>query len=150
MNFNFAFLYLKYYFTAGTKHDVHSPFVYELVTKVIRNGQTDEIDEIESVRKKLLHNKSVLNTEVFGARSINGKRISMPLNRVTRNSSKNKKYCSLLYRIVKFYQPAVMLELGTAVGMSAMYIAKGNPAGLLYTIEGSNAIAAIEIGRAHV
>ena len=49
----------------------------------------------------------------------------------------------MLYRIVNYYQPANILELGTSLGITTSYLAKGNEQGSVFTCEGSAAIAAI-------
>jgi len=45
--------YLKYYFTSSTKHDIHSPFVFELLTTVIKSKTKHKLFEsIEKTRKE--------------------------------------------------------------------------------------------------
>jgi len=41
-----------------------------------------------------------------------------------------------LYRIIKFYQPNNILELGASLGISTCYLAKANPNGRVFTFEG--------------
>lgn len=140
MSTKFILRYLKYYFTAGTKHDVHSPFIYDLVTKVIPDRWLIMFNSLEKIRKGMSYDYSLI-AEGFGVFENDKISSERPLSVISHKSSKNAKYCRLLFRIVDFYKPAVMIEMGTAVGMSAMYIAKGNPSGMLHTIEGNENLA---------
>ena len=47
------FKYIKYWFSAKTAHDIHSPFVFELVTEVINKKGSDSADAAEKVRDQL-------------------------------------------------------------------------------------------------
>ena len=61
MNIDFAFRYLKYFFKAGSRHDVHSPFVYDLVTKVIPDKWSADFNSLESLREKMLKDQSIVS-----------------------------------------------------------------------------------------
>jgi hypothetical protein len=65
------------------------------------------------------------------------------IDKIAFTSLKPKKYAQLIHRIVAYYQPMSMLELGTSFGITSAYIASANPAGNLVTLEGSDAIASI-------
>jgi predicted O-methyltransferase YrrM len=43
--------------------------------------------------------------------------------------------------LASYYRPAVVVELGTSLGLSAAYLATGNPNAKVWTIEGSTALA---------
>ena len=67
----FIIKYLKYRIKAKTKYDIHSPFVFELITKVFYNKKSDnEIRSIEAIRKQLLKNKTIVTFEEMGAGSL--------------------------------------------------------------------------------
>jgi predicted O-methyltransferase YrrM len=144
--FQLAFKYLNYFFTAsnGKGHGIHSPFVFEFVTKVL-NGAKDEniYTSIESIRKKLLHDNTSITVEDFGA----GSRIIGTKKRIVKKiastSLKPKKYSQLLHRMVKHYQPKTILEIGTSLGITTSYLAKAGDNASVITMEGANAIASI-------
>ncbi len=138
----FIIKYLKYRINAKTKYDIHSPFVFELITKVFNNKKSDnEVRSIETIRKKLLKNKAIITYEDMGAGSLFSTSKTKNVSDITLNSAKHKKYAQLLYRIVKHFQSANILELGTSVGISSAYMAKANPKATITTIEGSEKIA---------
>ncbi len=144
--FQLAYKYLNYFLTAsnGKGHGIHSPFVFEFVTKVL-NGAKDDYtyNAIESVRKQLLQDNTSITVEDFGA----GSRIIGTKQRVVKQiastSLKPKKYSQLLHRMVKYYQPKTILEVGTSLGITTSYLAKAGSNATVITMEGAKAIASI-------
>lgn len=135
--------YLRYYFTAGNRHDVHSPFVYDLVEKVLRDkSQPAAFREIEQVRKTLLQSTETLQVTDLGAGSLMGAGRERKVSNITRHAAKPPKYGQLFYRLIQYFQPAYLLELGTSMGMSTSYMAKAGPQATVHTIEGCPNIAA--------
>jgi predicted O-methyltransferase YrrM len=141
MKLQFILDYLKYYFTSGNRHHVHSPFLYAFVDDVMKDRPEPEFQKFEAIRNKLQRDHTYIEMQDFGAGG-QGKR-KRKISAVACNSAKPAKYCRLLYRIVRHFQPKTMLELGTSLGISALYQAAGNKNGILITIEGDPASAAI-------
>ena len=138
--------YLQYYLGSsnGKGHGVHSPFVFDLIKNVLRDKKEYEYYPIiEKGRRQLLKQPAAIEVEDFGAGSGIIKTNKRVVADIARSSLKPKKYARLLYRLVKYYQPHTIIELGTSFGITAAYLAAGNSHGKLYTIEGSAAIADI-------
>ena len=144
--YKIALKYLHFYLTAsnGKGHGTHSPFVFEFITKVL-NDRTfyPAYDEIEKMRGQLMKNNTVVDIDDFGAGSAVSRNKHRTVGSITKTAVKSKKFGQLLYRLVKFYQPAIMLELGTSVGITTSYIAKGNPKGRVFTMEGAGGVLAV-------
>lgn len=140
------FKFLQYRFKSQTKFDIHSPFVYELLTKCI-NDKKKQLDynEIETLRNELLKNKKAIEIQDFGAGSLLSSSKTRTISEITLNSAKQKKYAQLLYRLIKYFKPKNILELGTSLGISTAYMAKAAPDSQLITIEGSKNISEIAI-----
>ena len=98
---------------------------------------------IEQQRQQLLQNNEVIEVEDFGAGSAVMKSNKRIIKNIAAASLKPKKFAQLLYRIVQYYQPATIIELGTSLGITTCYLAKGNEAGRVFTFEGSASIATI-------
>ena len=98
---------------------------------------------IEKRRKLLLNDSSVIAVEDFGAGSSVIKTNKRAVSAIAASSLKPKKYAQLLYRMVKYYQPANILELGTSFGITTAYLAAVNKTSKVITCEGSEAIASI-------
>lgn len=131
--------YWKYLVNSGSRHSVHSPFVYKLVDQVFRD-KTDNpsFQEIAKLRRKLLQKTQVIEITDFGS-GANHKQYSHRFERVAsivRNSSVSDRYGRLLFRLVEYFKPQIIIEIGTSVGLSTLYLALANHEANIYTIEG--------------
>jgi len=137
--------YSSYYFTAlnGKGHGIHSPFVYDFVRKVlIDKRQFYAYSKVEALRRILLQDETLIAVEDFGAGSAISKTNKRSIASIARHAAKSKKWSQLLFRIVNYYQPGHILELGTSLGISTAYMALANPKAQVVTAEGSATIAA--------
>lgn len=141
-----AFKYLKYYLSAsnGKGHGIHSPFVFEFITKVLNDTTSyPAYEKVENLRQQLLKDNTVLNIDDMGAGSTVSKTSQRTIASIGKNAVKPKKFGQLLYRIVKYYKPATILELGTSLGITTSYLATANPGGRITTMEGAKEIASV-------
>lgn len=142
--FKLATKYFSYYFTASNSkgHGMHSPFVFELITKVL-NDKTKypAYQQVENLRKQLLKDQKVLTIEDFGAGSTVAKTNRRSVASITKNAAKPARFGQLLHRMVKHYQPQTILELGTSLGITTSYLSLAKPEARLITMEGAPAIA---------
>jgi len=145
-SFQLAKKYLHYHLTAsnGKGHGIHSPFVFDFIEKVLNDkNQYACYTIIEKERKKLLADKTVIEVEDFGAGSAIIKTNRRVVKDIAASSLKPKKFSQLLFRMVQYYQPKTILELGTSFGITTSYLASGNLNATVYTCEGAKNIAAI-------
>lgn len=144
--FQLAYKFFLYYFEAssGKGHGIHSPFVFEFITKIL-NDRTDypRYQEIEILRKKLLVDKTLLSIEDFGAGSSSSKSNHRTVSSIAKNAAKPKKFGQLLYRMVQYYKPDTIIEMGTSLGITTCYLASGNSFAKVITLEGAEAIAQV-------
>lgn len=138
--------YIKYRLRSVSKFKVHSPFAYKIYTEVILNKAEGSQPLIEKQRAWLLRQKNLMETTDFGAGAGAGKgdyktRFRQARN-ITKHSSVSPKYGKLLYRLVAFVKPETILEIGTAMGISTMYMAKAAPESRIVSMEGCAVIAA--------
>lgn len=141
-----AIKYLNYHLTASNSkgHGIHSPFVFEFITKVLNDKAIyPAYKEVEDLRQQLLKNKTILTIDDFGAGSTISKTNQRTIASIAKNAVKPKKFGQLLYRIVRFYQPETIVELGTSLGITASYLAKANPNTKVVTFEGAREILSI-------
>lgn len=138
--------YIHYYFTAsnGKGHGIHSPFVFDFIKNVLNDKRKyEKYAAIEKIRNELLHDKSAVDVEDFGAGSIAVPSRKKRISDITRSFLKSKKLAQLLFRIVQYYKPHNIVELGTSLGITTAYIASANKSSELFTLEGAKNIAAI-------
>lgn len=131
-----AFKFLYYLLSAKNRHGIHSPFVYHLVDKVIYDKTPFPVyHEIEIIRKELITNEKEISIEDYGAGSSVNPSKRRKISEITTHSLKSRKYGQLLFRLVKNYNPNTILELGTSLGITTLYLAKGQLKGKIFTIE---------------
>jgi len=139
-----ALYYLKYLLRARSKFKVHSPFVFQLYTEVILDKRPRDIfTAIEKQRTALLRQHSLLETTDFGTGASNNgyKTRFRQVKEITRHSSLKPKFGKLVYRLVEYAKPSDILELGTAMGISSLYIASAAPKSRIVSMEGCAVIA---------
>jgi len=125
---------------------MHSPFVFDFIINVLNDKTVyDEYKKIESVRHDLLKNKNAIDVEDFGAGSGVIKTNTRRIDKIAASSLKSKKFAQLLFRLVKYYQPKQIIEIGTSFGVTTSYIAMAQPSANVNTHEGASKIASIAI-----
>jgi predicted O-methyltransferase YrrM len=129
--------YLAFWFRSGNAHSVHSPFVFDLYTRVIRPAPPHPaFDPIEKIRAQLLTSTHEIQTVDLGA----GSRVSRSLRRrvkdVARYAQKDARTGQLLFRLVNHFVPQTIFDLGTSLGVTTSYLAAPNPRAAVYTFEG--------------
>ena len=135
----FLFRYIRYLFTAKGLHGTHSPFVYHLYEDVIADKRTYyAYEEIESLRASLLLSNESIEVTDLGAGSISGlsNKRKRKIKNIALSSAKQPKYGQLLFRLVNHFKPETIIELGTSLGLSSLYLAKANSNTKLVTLEG--------------
>jgi len=132
--------YLKYLNRARhyKKYAIHSPFIYELGNEALFVKDSDsDYKFIEEYKKELLANNLVLNYHDPGAGSKNALTKSKKVKHIATTSSTHRKYGKLLSRLVGYFSPNIVLEIGTSLGISSLYVSKSlKKHAQFYTIEG--------------
>jgi predicted O-methyltransferase YrrM len=135
--------YLWYWMKASNAHDLHSPFVFDFYKRVLHPKTKMNVHRpIESLRKSLLQNHQIVQVTDWGASSNKEKTSGKRIATLAKFAAKPKKYAGLLRRIADFCEAKVVLELGTSLGMSTMYLASDKKR-MVYTVEGCPNIAAL-------
>lgn len=135
--------YITFLRRSQTKYGVHSPFVYDLITKVIKDHQHyPEYTLAEEIRDQCLHSRQVIEISNYGA--------SKPINP---SGNERKQVCAiaraaitqrcgrLLNRLVRYFGPENLLEMGTSLGISSIYMASAAPTAKYTTMEGCSTTA---------
>lgn len=136
--------YWRHLWTAGTRHDVHSPFVYDLTTKALRTRTPrTRFADVEQLRKSLLGSHEAITITDLGAGSRKGGSRQRTVRSIASTALKPRRQAEQLARIAAHFTPATMLELGTSLGITTLYLARAVPAAQVHTIEGCPATAAL-------
>jgi predicted O-methyltransferase YrrM len=134
---NKSIRYFRFLLASNSRHGVHSPFVYKLVDEVIYNKSPFyAYDQIEVLRKNYLNDHSTISISDMGAGSKVFNSNTRKVSSIAKYSVKPAKYGQLLFRLVQRFKPNRILELGTSLGISTLYLALARPSATVITIEG--------------
>ena len=129
--------YLKFLFHSKNEHGVHSPFVFDLVTKCFYDTtKYPEYETLKSYRKSLLGNKNTIDVTDFGAGSRVFKSNTREISKIAQTAGITSKNAELLFRIVRYFQPKSVLEIGTSLGLATSALSLGNKNAQIITLEG--------------
>lgn len=116
---------------------MHSPFVYDLVTKCF-NDKTKypEYEILKSHRKALRSDTSMVEMKDFGQGSRVFKGNARKVSAVVKNAGMKKKRQKLLFRLAKYFKSETVLELGTSLGLGTVALSLSNEFSAINTVEG--------------
>jgi predicted O-methyltransferase YrrM len=139
---SFLLSYLHYYATAQTRHDIHSPFFFNLIEEVInKKNEIPVFHEIKKLHRQLKNNPTAINFIDLGAGSAISPNKTLLISDIAKNSAKPTRYAQLMYRLVTYFNPTNILELGTSLGLTTIYMAKAAPNAKVLTLEGCDDVA---------
>lgn len=129
--------YLNFLWRSKNQHGVHSPFVFSLVTKCFYDTKTKpDYKILKAYRNDLLSNKNTIEVTDFGAGSRVFKSNTRQISKIAQTAGITPKRAELLYRIVRYFQPETILEIGTSLGLATSALSLGNPKTKITTLEG--------------
>ena len=145
--------YLQFLWHSKNEHAVHSPFVFNLVTKCFYDKKSKpEYSILRNYRNSLLENKTTIEVTDFGAGSKVFKSNTRQISKIAKTAGISPKRAELLFRIVNYFQPdpnesekakQSILEIGTSLGLTTSALALGNPKAKIITLEGCPETASI-------
>ncbi|SFV27585.1 O-methyltransferase [Thermoflavifilum thermophilum] len=142
MRLSFYWQYFQHLLHAKSRYQVHSPWVYELIEKALRHPAFDpSCIPIEKLRKQLLHDRRTIRIQDYGAGSHIHKRDIRSIQSIARHAAKPPVLARVLFQLCRMLQPAMVIELGTSLGITTAYLAKAAPQARVITVEGSESIA---------
>ena len=129
--------YLKFLWNSKNQHGVHSPFVFDLVTKCFYDKKSKpEYQLLNQYRNSLFKNKNTIEVTDFGAGSKVFKTNTRVISKIAKTAGISSKRAKLLYRITNYFQPDSILEIGTSLGLATSTLSLGNKNAKITTIEG--------------
>lgn len=141
--FHWAKVATRYYLRARTRYDVHSPFLSEWVAAVLEDQRHFyAFDEVEDIRDYWSGvRQQITFAEDLGAGSRAGQGSSRSVAQLAQQSGVEPAVGRLLFRLVQHAKPRKILELGTSLGLSALYIRSAARGAHFVTIEGQATVA---------
>ncbi len=129
--------YLKFLWNSKNQHGVHSPFVFSLVTNCFYDKKKyPEYTILKDYRNSLLQNKNTIEVTDFGSGSRVFKSNKRQIAKIAKTAGISSKRAQLLFRIVNYFQPKSILEIGTSLGLATSALALANKNSKIVTLEG--------------
>jgi predicted O-methyltransferase YrrM len=131
--------YLEYLRKSGhwKGFGIHSPFVFNFVANIMRESHDYyDFKKIKAWRKSLVRNQTSLNILDLGAGSVVANDTTKKIATIARHGAIPEKYGKLLYRMIIRYEPQNILELGSSLGLSTLYLALPKRKAEVCSIEG--------------
>ncbi len=136
--------YLKFLKNSTNQHGVHSPFVYSLITKCFYDKKLyAEYSILKRYRNLLLENKSFIEVTDFGAGSRVFKSNKRQISKIAKTAGISYNRAKLLFRVVNYFQPTTILEIGTSLGLATSSLSLGNVSAKITTLEGCSSTMSI-------
>jgi predicted O-methyltransferase YrrM len=138
--------YLKYILLSHHRkgHGIHSPFVFDLVSRIFRNKIDKEIiQSVEHLRKKMISDRRRILVQDMGSKSELLKNAYRNVSDIARRSPVPEKYGVLLANMAAVFGNPLIIEFGTSLGISTIYLAEACKDVKVITIEGCPSIAEI-------
>ncbi len=140
MNRTFAIKsYFRYLIKAGHRKGfgIHSPFVFSLLNSVFyEKSQYYCYERIEGLRYELKSAKEKIRITDRGTGNYKERTIADIVGR----SVKRSKYAQLLFRLANSNRSQTILELGTCVGLTTLYLSQVNRHGKVITLDADEAV----------
>ena len=117
--------------------------MFGLYTGAVRHtGQFGAYEKVEARRRQLLASDRSLAVTDFGAGSHTGAGRQRRVAAIARTAAKPPRLGQLLFRLVNYFRPATILELGTSLGLTTAYLAAADSRHRVITFEGCPNVAA--------
>ncbi len=136
--------YIQFLIHSNNQHGIHSPFVYDLITKCFYdNSDYAEYSILRTIRSGYSTNKQFIDITDFGAGSKVFKSNRRSISSIAKNAGITYNRQKLLFRLVRYFNSSTILELGSSLGLATSAMSWANPSATIQTVEGCNATAEI-------
>lgn len=131
--------YLAYWLKAVNAHSLHSPFIYELYTQVIQPAQRPLHQGIELIRKDFKANQHRVEVEDFGVGSKTAESRQRKISQIAKTGVTSAHYAAMMDRLISYFSYTEILELGTSIGLTTLYLSNGKDRKVT-TMEGASSL----------
>lgn len=128
--------YLKWLPTTFHLHGIHSPFVFSFEKECLKsNKNKDTYQPLKKYRNTLLKNNQTISVTDFGAGSRVFSSNKRKVKKIARYAGATLNRMQLIQRVVHYFSPNHIVEIGTSLGMGTIALASQTNAQLI-SLEG--------------
>lgn len=131
--------FVRYQARAQSKYYLHSPFVFRFQQNVLEGQHPSSLAPLRVLRRSLVNSNQKIQVDDFGTRPSSMRSIAG----IEKQAAVSEKYGLLLYRLVHYFQPSVIIELGGSLGISSACMALAKTDATIYSLEGSPALSTL-------
>lgn len=134
---------LSFYFKAKSKRQIQQyPFLYNFMQEVVDDDRYYYVfDTLRTLKASLLQKEEEIEVLDLGAGSRKSNNKLRKIREIAKTSVSPDWQCKQLYYMIRHFQPKHILEMGSSLGMSTLYMQSAAPKAQLLSLEGSPKIA---------
>ena len=138
--------YIHYRLSLQSKFSLHSPFIYSFWAGILKDHtRYPAFTEAEKARSELLNDNRVIKRLDFGAAQVGDSPLTadVRIKELARKSLVSAAKGELLYKLARVNKPLTILEFGTSLGLSSLYLSAAVPDAKIVSMEGCPETAGI-------
>jgi predicted O-methyltransferase YrrM len=135
---------LRWYLTARTRYDIHSPHLCEFITEVYRDDRHyHAFSRIAALRDFWRGRRCKVQLKTLGAPSRTTRKQHRSAGSLVASNAIGDRSGRLLFRLALWHRPERIIEFGTNAGISTSYLHLADTRTPLDTVEGNGEVAAL-------
>ena len=116
-----VFAYIKFLIVSKNHHGIHSPFVFDLLTKCLyRESTSPNFIQFKEYRQELISSNEKLEVTDLGSGSKIFTSNSRAISKIISYVGISKKRARLLFNLTEYFQFNNTLEIGTSLGLLSL------------------------------
>ena len=128
--------FLAFLLKSTNQHGVHSPFIFNLVTKgLYRKINAKKWESFQNIKNQLLDTKSFKKVTNFDIDSNVFKANTLQTSKIEKIGAISNKKTRIIIKIIKYFKPKSILEIGTSLGVYTTALKAGNKTSNITTLE---------------
>lgn len=135
---------LRWYFKARSSYRVHSPMLFAFCREVLDDRRRFHVfDKMDALWYRLLRDQRTIEQEDLGAGGERSPIRSRTVAEVLRQSCSSPARGEFLFRTALWWKPDLIVEFGTALGISTGYLAAADTRRPVITVDASDSMLTI-------